>query len=63
MLALIAKIARARSGATAVEYALIASLISIAAVVGMELAGPSIAALFEFTNSELIKGAKANNLL
>lgn len=63
MLALIVQIAKDRSGATAVEYALIATFISIAAIVGMDLAGPSIANLFEWTNSQLIRGGKANGVL
>ena len=62
-MAIFAKLLIDRTGATAVEYALIATFISIVAIVGMEFAGDSINAMFEWTNSQLVRGAKNNGIL
>jgi pilus assembly protein Flp/PilA len=41
------------AGATAVEYGLIASLISIAAIAGFEAMGASFSSMFETVSSEI----------
>ena len=41
-------------GATAVEYGLMVSLISIAAIVGATLVGTNLEALFQFVGLELV---------
>lgn len=40
-------------GATAIEYGLIASLISVAIVVALSLLGPKLAATFDTVSSKL----------
>ncbi len=50
------KIPTDRRGATAVEYALIASLISVAAIVGYETLGQKVEASFNET-AEKVTGA------
>ena len=46
MTTLFSRFARNESGATAIEYGLIAGLISITVVAGAALAGPKILAIF-----------------
>lgn len=47
MLSLMKNIIRDESGATAIEYGLIAALVSIAAIAGMEAAGVSLTDAFD----------------
>jgi pilus assembly protein Flp/PilA len=49
----LAKILRSRGGATAIEYALIASLISVAAIVGTQNIGSKLATTFNNVSNEL----------
>jgi len=44
---------RDEKGATAIEYGLIAALISIAAIAGMQLVGPQLLATFNKVATEL----------
>ncbi len=41
------------SGATAIEYALIAALVSVAAIVLLQLLGVSLSGLFDMVSTEL----------
>jgi pilus assembly protein Flp/PilA len=47
------KIRRCQSGATAIEYALVASLISIAAIVGMNSMGNKMDTMFNNVSNHL----------
>jgi pilus assembly protein Flp/PilA len=46
MFGLISKIAKDESGATAIEYGLIAALVAVAAIVGMTALGESLNTIF-----------------
>jgi len=52
---LLSKYVRDESGATAIEYGLIATLIGVAIVGGARSIGVSIVGLFSSTDSELVK--------
>ena len=47
------KLLKDESGATAIEYALIAALISIAAIIAMRFLGTEITETFNFIGNEL----------
>jgi pilus assembly protein Flp/PilA len=49
----IARLARDDSGATAIEYGLIAALIAVAAIAAMQLVGTSLTAVFNTVSSDL----------
>ncbi len=53
MRALVTSILRDRSGATAIEYGLIAALVAIAAMAGMGLLGTSLNSLFGFLGTTI----------
>jgi pilus assembly protein Flp/PilA len=53
---LIAKFARDESGATAIEYGLIAALIAVAAVGAMSNLGTQITKTFNNTSTQMSKG-------
>jgi pilus assembly protein Flp/PilA len=53
MLALVEALARSRSGATVIEYGLIAALVAIAAMVGMGLMGSSLNAIFTLVGNTI----------
>ena len=46
MFGLVSKIAKDESGATAIEYGLIAALVAVAAIVGMTALGESLNTIF-----------------
>ncbi|WP_427452592.1 Flp family type IVb pilin [Litorimonas sp. WD9-15] len=48
------------SGATAIEYGLLAALISVGIIAGASTIGSGIRTLFTDTNSELVKAATAS---
>lgn len=48
---------RDEAGATAIEYGLIAALIAVAAIVGMQAIGTQLDATFNNVSGELSKGA------
>lgn len=50
---LIARFAKDESGATAIEYGLIAALVSVAAIVAMTLLGSELSATFDFVATNL----------
>ena len=50
-------------GATAIEYALIASLMSLAAVIGMSALGVSLQEMFGFIGSQVEEGLDKAGLL
>ena len=53
MIGLLKSLVRDDSGATAIEYGLIASLISISAIAGFEAMGMSFSAMFGKVSNEL----------
>lgn len=53
MLNVFNRILRDESGATAIEYGLIAALVSIAAIAGMEAAGVSLTDAFDNVSTKL----------
>ena len=53
MLSLIKTVIRDQSGATAIEYGLIAALVAIAAMGGMSLLGTSLNSIFSSVGSTL----------
>ncbi len=50
---MIAKFLRDESGATAIEYGLIAALVSVAAITALSAMGDSLSAMFTAVSSEL----------
>ena len=50
---MIAKFLRDESGATAIEYGLIAALVSVAAITALSAMGDSLSAMFTAVKSEL----------
>ena len=53
MLKLIRKLLRREDGATAIEYGLIAALVSVAAVTALTAMGGSLTSMFNFVSTEL----------
>ena len=53
MVSLLTRLARDESGATAIEYGLIAALVAIAAMGGMSLLGTSLNSIFTNVGSTL----------
>ncbi len=53
MFSLISKFANDESGATAIEYGLIAALVAVAAIVGMTALGTSLNGIFTNVSTEL----------
>lgn len=53
------RFARSEKGATAIEYGLIAALISIAALAAMQSLGTAISNVFNTASSELIRATSA----
>ena len=53
MLKIIRKLRKSKRGATAIEYGLIAALISIAAIVAFQALGDSLTSIFSDIASEL----------
>ena len=53
MLKIIRKLCKSKRGATAIEYGLIAALISIAAIVAFQALGDSLTSIFSGIASEL----------
>jgi pilus assembly protein Flp/PilA len=51
--ALLTKLLRDESGATAIEYGLIAALIAVAAIAAMQLVGTSLTSTFNTVASDL----------
>ena len=51
MIGFLTNLVRDESGATAIEYGLLASLISIAAITGFEAMGASLSSMFEAVSS------------
>jgi pilus assembly protein Flp/PilA len=54
MFSLFSKIAKAESGATAIEYGLIAALVAVAAIVGMTALGDSLNTIFTDVSEKLV---------
>lgn len=50
---------RDEAGATAIEYGLIAALIAVAAIVGMQSIGTNLQGTFSNVGTELAKGTSA----
>lgn len=59
MLKLIRKLLRREDGATAIEYGLIAALVSVAAVTALTAMGGSLESLFNLVSTELSTGVTA----
>ena len=53
MVGLIAKLSKDESGATAIEYGLIAALVAVAAIVGMTALGTSLNAIFSSVSTTI----------
>ena len=53
MFSLITKISKDESGATAIEYGLIAALVAVAAIVGMTALGTSLNSIFSSVSTTL----------
>ena len=53
MVGIITKLSRDESGATAIEYGLIAALVAIAAMVGMTALGSSLNSIFSSVSTTL----------
>ena len=53
MVAIITRICRDESGATAIEYGLIASLISVAAITAFQLVGTNLSSIFNSVATKL----------
>ncbi len=53
MFKLLRKLRKDEQGATAIEYGLIAALISVAAIVAMQAIGTSLTSLFQSVSSDL----------
>ena len=53
MFGLFSKIAKDESGATAIEYGLIAALVAVAAIVGMTALGTSLNSIFSSVSTTL----------
>ncbi len=53
MTSLFARFVKDESGATAIEYGLIASLISVAAIVAFTSVGSNLSAVFEYVAGQL----------
>lgn len=53
------KFLKDESGATAIEYGLIAALVSVAGIVALESMGGSLSALFSDVSSKMQTGAAA----
>jgi pilus assembly protein Flp/PilA len=53
MTSLIAKLVKDESGATAIEYGLIAALVAVAAIVGMTALGNSLNGIFTNVSTQL----------
>ena len=53
MTSLIAKLVKDESGATAIEYGLIAALVAVAAIVGMTALGNSLNGIFQNVSTQL----------
>ena len=49
------------SGATAIEYGLIAALVSVAGITALSLMGDSLTAMFEKVSSELTKAVSGTS--
>lgn len=67
---LLKKLNKAKKGATAIEYAIIASLLSVVIIIGVEATGVGVKDKYEFVGGELEKafqtsagGKKSPNLL
>jgi pilus assembly protein Flp/PilA len=54
MFSLFSKIAKDESGATAIEYGLIAALVAVAAIVGMTALGDSLNTIFTDVSEKLV---------
>jgi len=59
MFAIINAFARDESGATAIEYGLIAALVSVAGIAGLETLGSSLSTIFGVVTTELTDAASA----
>ena len=59
MFKLIRRLRKDEEGATAIEYGLIAALISVAAIVAMTALGDSLSGMFTGVSGELNKAAPA----
>ncbi len=59
MFALALNFLRSERGATAIEYGLIAALVSVGAVVALDMLGNSLIAVFDTVSSELAQAAVA----
>lgn len=57
MITFVKKLAADESGATAIEYGLIAALVSVAAIAALQAMGGSLVDIFEVVNRELRNAA------
>lgn len=55
------KFAGDESGATAIEYGLIATLVSIGIISGVSVLGNSVQTMFNDTATEVVNATQANN--
>lgn len=53
--------ARDESGATAIEYGLIATLVAIGIISGLGILGNNVQTMFNNTADEVVKATQANN--
>ena len=53
MLKMLSQFANDESGATAIEYGLIAALVSVAAIVALKAVGTQLTAVFTYVSGEL----------
>ncbi len=53
MFALLGQLLKSERGATAIEYGLIAALVSVAAIAALDTLGGSLAEIFNLVSSEL----------
>jgi pilus assembly protein Flp/PilA len=60
MLSFIKSLARDESGATAIEYGLIAALVAIAAITGMQLLGTALNTIFTNVGNTLQNAVPSN---
>ncbi len=59
MISKLRKLLKNKSGATAIEYGLIAALVSVAAVVALQALGSSLDAMFTTVSTELDAAVQA----
>lgn len=60
MFKMLRKLYKDETGATAIEYGLIAALISVAAIVAMQTLGGSLSDMFDFISGKLDEAASGS---